>query len=218
MKNNHNIRGFAFVEMPLVALCIILILVLVTPVLGSSSNKASTVQCMADKKQIVIALYTYAADNDQLFPSRNAESGYGYPHQLVRNGEGGYDLSKTFVDAYLHDRSVLFCPNLSMSKEGINSDWINSQYHVFPTNNFWKIPRPDLSGVEAITGKAPLWSCYARVKNKIYTSHAHDGIEEEPKGMVTAYSDGSGEFVPWQDTEVYWGYGTESHYWPKYRQ
>jgi len=117
---------------------------------------------------------------------------------------------------------ILFCPSLTSGKRTIEDDlsknaWALSQYHIYVTSAFWKVPHPNLTSVSAIKGRAPLWSCFARIKQGLYTSHGHNGFPEKPQGMIAGFSDGSANWVDWEETEVYWA-AWESHFWPVYRQ
>lgn len=212
-----NRRAFSLVEVLVVVAIISLLIAILLPVLGKVRGSAMTAECLSDKYQIATGLYSYAMDNDHMFPDRNG-SQYGYPHQMRRIWNGKYDLNEPFIIPYIGDRAHLFCPALPTTTEDLNDNWATSQYHVFPTDLYWQVPRPDLSGVEVIKGRAPLWSCFARIKYGQYIAHGRHNVANEPEGMLTAYSDGSAEWVAWADTEIYWRYQADLHYWPIYRQ
>jgi len=209
-------RGFSLIEMLVVISVIALLIAILLPVLSDARESAVTAECLSNKGQIATGLQSYAVDNDGMFPAR-APVGYGYPHQMRRTTNGKYDLNEPFIDPYIGDRAYLFCPGLPTTTDDLNDNWATSQYHVYPSSVNWIVPRPDLSMLDTITGDAPLWSCFARIKSGLYTTHGRINNPEEPDGMLTAYSDGSAAWVDWQETEGYWQYG-EIHYWPKYRQ
>lgn len=200
----------------MVSIIAVLVAILL-PALSKTRDSAITAECLSDKHQIATGLYSYAMDNDHLFPARN-DRGHGYPHQMRRTTNGPYDLNEPFIIPYVGDRAHLFCPGLPTTTEDLNDNWATSQYHVFPTNLYWQVPRPDLSAVDTIKGRAPMWSCFARIKNGQYIAHGRMNVPEEPKGMLTAYSDGSAEWFDWADTEIYWRFSADLHYWPIYRE
>lgn len=210
--------AFTLIELLVVTSIIALLIAVLLPALSKAKDSAITTECLSDKRQIVIALQNYAIDNKSALPSRNPASGYGYPHQMRRTSNGQYDLNEPFIIPYLADRAFLFCPGLPTTTADLNDNWATTQYHVYPKKYpFWIVPGPDLTNIDNIKGRAPLWSCFARIKNGKYTTHGRNNDPEEPKGMVSAFSDGSANWVPWADTEGYWQAG-EIHYWPKYRE
>lgn len=210
-------RGFTLIELLVVISIIALLVAILLPAITRAKESAITTECLSDKRQIVIALNNYAVDNKGTLPSRNPVGGYGYPHQMRRTSNAKYDLNEPFIIPYLGDRAFLFCPGLPTTPADLNDNWATTQYHVYTTDAFWIVPRPELGIVDKIKGRAPLWSCFARIKNGNYTTHGRNNITEEPEGMVSAFSDGSAQWVPWSETEGYWQAG-EIHYWPIYRE
>ena len=216
MANRKPQPAFTLIELLVVISIIALLIALLLPVLGKARDSAITTQCLSDKKQIANALHAYAVDNKSLLPARNPAS-HGYPHQMRRTTNGPYDLNEPFIIPYLGDRAFLFCPGLPTTTAQLNDNWATTQYHVFPKASYWIVPHVDLSNLDKIQGNAPLWSCYARIKNGLYTTHGRFEVPDVPQGMIAAYSDGSAQWVNWNQTEGYWRFG-ETHYWPIYRQ
>jgi len=208
--------GFSLIELLVVISIIAILVALLLPALSKAKDSTITTQCLSNKRQIATGLVAYAVDHKTLFPARHALS-YGYPHQMRRTTNGKYDLNAPFIIPYVGDRAYLFCPGLSSTPDTLNDNWATTQYHVYPKATFWIAPHPDLSRLDKIRGRAPLWSCFARVKNGLYTTHGRENVSEVPEGMLSAYSDGSAEWVEWSNTEGYWKLG-ETHYWPIYRQ
>lgn len=210
-------KAFTLIELLVVISIIAILISMLLPALGSAKKAAITAKCLSDKRQIALALGNYAADNKDALPTRNPTAGYGYPHEMRRTSNGLYDLNQPFIIPYVGNRAFLFCPSLSTTTAIFNDSWAMSQYHVYPKDVFWIVPRPDLRKMDLIKGRAPLWSCFARIKGGLYTSHGHENIATKPEGMITAFSDASAEWVQWKNTEGYWQSG-EVHYWPIYRQ
>ena len=84
----------------------------------------------------MIALYSYAIDNDRTFPARNPNAGGGYPHETKRIYNSPYDLNEPFIDPYLGDRIIVFCPSLldliDPSMSAFEERFASTQYHVWP--------------------------------------------------------------------------------------
>lgn len=214
--------GFTLVELLVVVTIMVILIAMMLPALSKAKDAAVRVQCASNQQHVALALYNYAADNRGRLPTRNPKNGYGYPHQMRRVNNGPYDLAEPFINPYLGNAAILFCPSLTSGQPKLEPDltknaWSASQYHVYPRPTFWRVPLPDYRMISTIRGRAPLWSCFARIKNGLYTSHGHNGLPSEPEGMISAFSDGSANWVPWADTEVYWMAG-ESHFWPVYRE
>jgi len=211
-------NGFTLPELLAVVAIISIIISMLLPAMRKARETAIVAQCLSDKRQILIALRSYALDNRSALPTRNPATGYGYPHQMRRTSNGLYDLNKPFIIPYIGNRAFLFCPGLPTTPKDLNDNWATSQYHVYPTTApYWLVPKPDLSKVNMIKGRAPLWSCYTRVKGGLYDSHGHNALKAVPTGMVAGFSDGTTEWVEWKNTEGYWQAG-EVHYWPIYRE
>ena len=216
-------QAFTLVELLVVVSIIALLLAILLPALNKAKAVAVRVKCISNQRHVVLALQMYADENKGKYPTRNPNNGYGYPHQMRRVNNGPYDLAEPFINPFLGTSTILFCPSLTDGPTEIESDltqnaWALSQYHAYPqTAPYWKVPRPDFTSVTSLRGRAPLWSCFARIKQGRYTSHGHDQLPEVPEGMVTGFSDGSANWVPWTETEIYWSAG-EAHYWPAYRE
>jgi len=210
-------KAFTLIELLVVISIITILISMLLPALGSARKTAISSKCLSDKRQTAVALSSYATDNKSALPTRNPTAGYGYPHEMRRVSNGLYDLNQPFIIPYVGNRAFLFCPGLSTTTADLNDNWATSQYHVYPKNVFWIVPRPEIGKLEFIRGRAPLWSCFARIKGGLYTARGHENITAKPEGMITAFSDASAEWVPWKNTEGYWQSG-EIHYWPIFRQ
>lgn len=209
--------GFTVPELLAVVAIIAIVISMLLPSMRKAKESALVAQCLSDKRQISVATRSYALDYRSALPTRDPATSYGYPHQMRRTTNGKYDLNKPFIKPYLGDRAFLFCKGLPDSPLTSTEDWATVQYHVFPKNVYWLVPLPNLMKINTIKGRAPLWSCFARIKGGLYTSHGHNNLTTVPKGMISAFSDGAAEWVDWNKTEGYWQSG-ETHYWPVYRE
>jgi prepilin-type N-terminal cleavage/methylation domain-containing protein len=221
-RNTAQMRAFTLVELLVVIGIVALLIAILLPALNRARAAATQVQCLSQLRQIILGLHIYAHDNGGWLPARNS-AGHGYPHETKRTSNGPYDLNEPFINPYLGDRTMVFCPTLlDIMNPGMigafDERFGGSQYHVFPRDFYWVVPRPDLRRLGRIKGLAPIWSCFARDKNGIYQAHDQPGSTIVPRGMNSAASDGSAKWVDWADTEAYWRFGVETHYWPVYRE
>jgi prepilin-type N-terminal cleavage/methylation domain-containing protein len=61
-------RGFTLIELLVVISIIALLIALLLPVLGAAREHARRTQCRANNRSLVLALFTYAAENREYFP------------------------------------------------------------------------------------------------------------------------------------------------------
>ncbi len=220
----RRLPGFTLVELLVVIAIIALLIAMLLPALRMAKSAAVRVKCLNQLRQIDLATAVYAQDNRDTLPSRAAVS-YGYPHETHRTSNGKYDLNVTFIVPYLGNRNaIMFCPGLldainpTINPSAFEDRFCSYQYHVYPKKLYWQVPWPDLRRFDTIRGTAPLWSCLAQIKNGIANSHGQANITGEPEGFNSAMSDGSAKWVLWKNAELYWAYGSDTYYWPVYRQ
>ena len=73
MKHKH---AFTLIELLVVISIIALLIAILLPALGKAKEAARTIQCMSNIRQLSVAAYTFAADNDRTFGGhRNASNG-----------------------------------------------------------------------------------------------------------------------------------------------
>jgi prepilin-type N-terminal cleavage/methylation domain-containing protein len=219
-------HAFTLLELLVVIGIIAVLISLLLPALTGARESATQVRCKNQMRQMITGMLCYAIDNDGMFPNRTA-NGIGYPHQLKRTTNGKYDFIGPFVVRYLGDpNKIMYCPAqfdqfpLAYDPNSTGDQWMSYQYHVFPGPGNWKVPWVDLTRPARLKAGAPVWSCLTQIKPGVVNSHKRDA-KGQPKGMNAAFSDGSADWVPWNDgvtTEKFWAYGTDSYYWPKYRQ
>ncbi|MBI1336070.1 MAG: DUF1559 domain-containing protein [Phycisphaera sp.] len=225
MKTHRNtVKGFTLVELLVVITIITILISLLLPSLKSARAAAIRVKCMSQLRQLVVAMPSYASDHKRYFPSRAAVS-YGYPHETKRTSNGKYDLNTTFLIPYLGERNrIVFCPGMldvispTINPGAFEERFCSYQYFVYPKSLYWQIPWQDLRSLHTIKGCAPLWGCLAQIKPGVVNGHGQDRSMANPKGLNAAMSDGSALWVDFKNAELFWKYGSDTYYWPIYRQ
>ena len=207
----HPRRAVAFtlIELLVVISIIALLIALLLPALGRAKALAVRAQCLAQSRQIITGTHNFAADNHHTFPSRGQPG--GHPHEIKRIPNFQYNLNPNFIKPYLGN-DVMFCPGIEKENNpviGIDEyDEIlkcSYQYFVWPKNSYyWQVPKPYLEKPDDVNGRAPIWSCLTLDLGGTIWAHGESGTAVLPEGQNAAMIDGSAEWVPWSDLEMFW--------------
>ncbi len=115
-------RGFTLIELLVVIAILAVLAAILLPVFAQAREKARQASCMSNVKNIGMAVMMYTQDHDETLPD------FGFricPPQVVYPGQGPtYALLFTeFLQPYLKNKQVFFCPSASIGEQDRLTDW-----------------------------------------------------------------------------------------------
>ncbi|MCC6680763.1 MAG: type II secretion system protein [Phycisphaeraceae bacterium] len=226
-------HAFTLIELLVVISIIALLIAVLLPALKQAREAAILTQDIANVRQICVATFAYANDEDGNLMARPNIT--GWPHLMRRwNGAvpgGKYDLYKTFVYPYMgHVRDeVMFSkgPWLREFRTPVQypeNDMVQShvtfQFHHYPRTAglVWLVDQIDFSraDVDPRFNKNALWSTvtWRAVSTQLFAGYDVTRDQRAVTGMTAAFGDGSAKWVPFGDMEPYF-YATLEFWRPK---
>lgn len=101
-------RGFTLIEILVVIAIIAILAALIFPVFAQAREKARTIQCSSNCRQLATAVMLYAHDYDETLP------GWPDPSANPLFSTWGWCMVVPALDPYLKNRNVWACPSASM--------------------------------------------------------------------------------------------------------
>ncbi len=228
-QQDHLVRpgqfraGFTLIELLVVISIISLLVAILLPALAKARHRAMEVQCLNQLRQINLASFNYAADNNGLFPNMYGRSLYGISSQKFDNGFG------LLTGSYLpgakrgdDKSSVWICP------AEWEATWLNNApwgWNTSSTSARWRgtywLPYRTFHPTKPKQARNPSWwygsSQYYPAMNPDDGPYvwAHDGLISNPgtgnnvgrttrhaAGYNAVYMDGAGQFFGGTDADA----------------
>ena len=121
---NGREKGFTLIELLVVISIIALLLAILMPALGKVKEQAKLVICSTNLHQLLLGVNTYAASNDDMYPTKMSQSWPNYlNYHSAERPDRNDNAMHIFLGDYLPEVDVFVCP-LSPSQ----SDNMQRQY------------------------------------------------------------------------------------------
>ncbi|MEA3399737.1 MAG: type II secretion system protein [Armatimonadota bacterium] len=109
-------HGFTLIELLVVIAIVAVLAAILFPVFARAREKARSITCTSNIRQITVGTLMYAEDYDERFPSREAGWGPGPSHpEWIWSQPGAWCVK---ILPYVKNRQVFVCPNATAGNDG----------------------------------------------------------------------------------------------------
>ena len=221
-SSNPNRIAFTLIELLVVIAIIAILAGMLLPALSRAKQKAHTIRCVSNLRQLGITMSLYTSDHEDKFPF----SGRRWPHMPL------IDLIR-LKDRYIstNSRSFYLCTadrppawNIAWTTDngagpGLSTNDIpfpNSYYYYHQFYNTDKIPQPTLqqrkTSEVAFPSQKAMMSCFAELKHgqigDVNLAHGNDGVP-------LLFVDGHSGFIRYAQLNPAAAYGETNLDWTK---
>lgn len=124
MRNNNNRSGFTLIELLVVIAIIAILAAILFPVFAQARERARTISCLSNTKQLGLAELMYAQDYDETFWSMPWPGGGIVQGECQAPACAGTTFWSDLLMPYIKNTGLFSCPS--------NSDTLLSTYNYFP--------------------------------------------------------------------------------------
>jgi prepilin-type N-terminal cleavage/methylation domain-containing protein/prepilin-type processing-associated H-X9-DG protein len=178
VRSARNQSAFTLIELLVVIAIIAILAAILFPVFAQAREKARTISCLSNTKQLGLAMFMYTQDYDERFPTSWAK---GFPGDPM-----------FFVQPYLKNLGVLHCPSFTISTSAANAVCGAAANDPYGS---WNL-QP--GGSDNPTGELNMWGYGFNLGPEWFSTYASgsssdmDGLMDDPRTPDLATgSDGS---------------------------
>ncbi|MCK4999180.1 MAG: type II secretion system protein [Anaerohalosphaera sp.] len=203
MDNIGTKKGFTLIELLVVISIIAMLLAILMPALGKVKDAARLTICKSNQHQLIIALATYAADNDGKYPASHLEakgSSYLFTWPNHINYHSQTDPARSFnnggavhyyLGSYLDDVMSYYCP-LSPS---IDEEKFQELYSKYDQKEVWDKYNGGSSDISTTSSYCMLWGGWT-----VPGTQFKGPVRSSDKSKLLV----SDLFAKWGRAEIWW--------------
>jgi len=144
---SQNRRAFTLIELLVVIAIIAILAAMLLPALSKAKQKATSISCLNNLRQIGVFMALYVGESNDTYPSHRDMPGYVPSTGLAENNWWG-----EYIVSYGGGKSNLFrCPAIKGLKDNGGFDWIFNRDKVgYGYNSYFLGAYPQTTGVDSV--------------------------------------------------------------------
>ena len=180
---HKTVNRFTLIELLVVIAIIAILAGMLLPALNSARNKARTMSCLSNQRQLMSGLSLYLSENNDTYDIRSVGSDIGWAP--TQSNGGGYATVLTSF-GYLKRGNIFFCPSMIVSNiNHPNCNGWNFRYYILGSRHLIVSSTPSPYLIEEFKSVS-----YKRLKNpsRYFMFSDTTGNKSNPRNASTQKS------------------------------